>query len=174
MRHDGRAGGQTVGQVDKFEPGGHPDHDLFGKTGEMGRGNGGSTQCFQSEISVRHAVEGIAGWPVKAQRFGGLFPVDGERGSRQCGGAQRTFVEPLACVGEPPPVAGQHFHVSQAVMAEGHGLRGLQMGETGHDCVCMTLRLPQKGKLQCLHLVIEMVNCVANVELEVGRHLIVA
>ena len=35
-------------------------------------------------------------------------------------------------IGEASPVAGQHLDISEAVMAEGHRLRGLQMGEAGH------------------------------------------
>ena len=45
------------------------------------------------------------------------------------------LVEPRARVGEAAAVARQHLHVGQEVMAEGDGLRRLQMGEARHDHV---------------------------------------
>src|ERR1700761_424964 len=46
--------------------------------------------------------------------------------------ASRAFIEPGAGVAQPAAVAAQHLDVGHQVMTEGHGLRGLQMGEARH------------------------------------------
>jgi hypothetical protein len=60
------------------------------------------------------------------------------------------------------------------MMPEGHGLRRLQMGEARHDGARMFFGARQQRFLEVAELAIEMVDRVADIELEVGRHLVVA
>ena len=61
------------------------------------------------------------------------------------------------------------------MVAEGHGLRRLQMREARHDHVAMRLRLARERELQARQAPASApLDPVAHVELEVGRHLVVA
>ncbi len=60
------------------------------------------------------------------------------------------------------------------MVAEGHRLRGLQMGEAGHHGCGMIERLLGERALQIGELGIQRVDGVAHIEPEVGRHLVVA
>ncbi len=101
-------------------------------------------------------------------------PVDRKRGAGQRRGTQRALVEPRACVGKPPAIARQHLHVGEQMMAEGDGLRRLQMREPRHDGAAVGFRLARERELQCRQRGIGAVDPRAHVELEIGRHLVVA
>ena len=60
------------------------------------------------------------------------------------------------------------------MVAEGHGLRHLEMGEARHDGAGMALGLRDQRRLQPLHLAREPVDGVAHPEAEIGRHLVIA
>ena len=66
LRHDGRAGAKTVGQIHKAESGTVPQNEFFGKTRQMHMQNGGGSTKFDGEIAVGHGVERIAARPVEA------------------------------------------------------------------------------------------------------------
>ena len=59
-------------------------------------------------------------------------------------------------------------------MTEGHRLRGLQMGEAGHDGCGMLQRAAHQCVLEGGERYIGLVDGVADVEPEIGRDLIVA
>src|SRR3979411_1766885 len=60
------------------------------------------------------------------------------------------------------------------MMPEGDRLRGLQMGKTRHDRAGMFQRAPHQRALKCGQRRIDLVDGVANIKPEIGRHLIVA
>ncbi len=91
-----------------------------------------AAERLQHEIAVGHRIERVGGRPVEAERLGGHGAVERKRGAGQRRGAERAFVEPAAGIGEAAAVAGRHFHIGQKVVAEGHRLGGLQMGEARH------------------------------------------
>ena len=100
--------------------------------------------------------------------------IDRERGAGERGGAERRFVEPLARVLETAAVARGHLDIGEQVMAEGHGLCGLEMREAGHHGAGMlqcTLdqRLLKRGERR-----IGLVDDVADEQTEVGGDLVVA
>ena len=84
----------------------------------------------------------------KPSAFAVACAIDRERGAGQRRRAQRALVEPLAGVGEPAAVARQHLDVGQQMMAEGDGLRRLQVREARHDRRRMRLRLAGERQLQ--------------------------
>ena len=158
----------------KRELGRHPDHDLLGEAGEVhGRDRRGGER-LQREVAVRHRVERVGGRTVEAQRLGGRMPVDREGGAGERGGPQRTLVEPRARIGKATTVAGEHLDVGEEVMTEGHGLRRLQVREARHDEIVARLGLARERQLQAGERGIGLVDPVAHVEPEVGRHLVVA
>ncbi len=60
------------------------------------------------------------------------------------------------------------------MMAEGHGLRGLQMGEAGHHGAGMLQRAAHQRMLERGERGIGLVDDVADIEAEIGRDLVVA
>ncbi len=58
-------------------------------------------------------------------------------------------------------------------MAEGHRLRGLQMGIAGHDGCRMFIGPFNQHRLQRLQVRIELIQSVAHPKLEIGGHLVV-
>ena len=60
------------------------------------------------------------------------------------------------------------------MVAEGHGLGGLQMGEAGHHGVSVLLGLVYQHRLQFLQSLIEGLKTLAHMQLEVCCHLVVA
>ena len=60
------------------------------------------------------------------------------------------------------------------MMAERHGLRGLQMGEAGHDRAGMFQRPRRQRMLERSERAIGLVDDVADIEAEIGRDLVVA
>ena len=129
---------------------------------------------FQHEIAVGHRIERVRGRPVEAERLGGHGAVERKRGAGQRRGAQRAFIAAPAGVGEAAAVAGGHFHIGEQVMAEGHGLGGLQVGEARHHRSGMGQRLLGKRALVGGQARIEPVDGVAHPQPEVGRDLVVA
>ena len=59
-------------------------------------------------------------------------------------------------------------------MAERHGLRGLQMGEAGHDGAGMLHRPLDQRVLEGGQRRIGLIDDVADIEAEIGRDLVVA
>ena len=59
-------------------------------------------------------------------------------------------------------------------MAPGHGLRGLQVGETGHDPIGARLGLRQSRADQRGEAINRRVALIAHPQPEIGRHLVVA
>ena len=81
------------------------------------------------------AVQRVGRRPVEAQR---LRPVACRRSMGKDVPARAAApsghsLSRRPCIDEPAAIARQHLHVGQQMVAEGHGLGGLQMGEAGHD-----------------------------------------
>jgi hypothetical protein len=100
--------------------------------------------------------------------------VDREGGAGKRGGAERAFVEALARIAEAAAIARQHLDIGQQMMAEGHRLRRLQMGEARHHRAGMEIGLLGQGELEIGHLLVDLVERVADPEPHIGRDLVVA
>ena len=140
----------------------------------MHDGDSAGRQRFQHEIAVGDGVERVRHRPRKAERLRGHAAIDRERRAGQRGGAERAFVEAGPRIGEAAAVARRHLHIGEQMMAEGHRLRGLQMGEARHHRVGILQRLLGERALIIGERGVKTVDRVAHPEPEVGRHLIVA
>ena len=118
-----------------------------------------------SELAVGRSKASASA--VMCRSIGNDVPASARR-------AERALVEPLAGIGEAAAVARQHLDVSQQMVAEGDGLRRLQMREARHHHIEMRLRLARQRELQGGERRVGGVDPVAHIELEVGRDLVVA
>src|SRR6185295_7435020 len=100
--------------------------------------------------------------------------VDRKGGSSESAGAERALIEAAAGIGETRAVAGEHLDIGKAMMFEGHGLGGLEMGEARHDGGGMIKRPGGKRALQLEDRAVESIDAVADEQAEVDSDLIVA
>ena len=101
----------------------------------------GRRQRLQREVARPTRRPGS--WPSGASKpsaCGGHLPVDREGRAGQRGGAQRALVHPRPGVGEAAGVAAEHLDIGHQVVAEGHRLGRLQMGEARHQGVARAPR----------------------------------
>ncbi len=81
--------------------------------------------------------------------------------------------EPLPRIGKPAAVARNHLDIGHEVMAEGHRLRRLEMGEAGHHGPGVLQRLFGERLLEVTKPGVDLVDGVADEEAEVGGDLVV-
>ena len=90
-------------------------------------------------------------------------------------GAERAFVEPRARVGEAAAVARRHLDIGEQMMAEGHRLRRLQMGEARHHGRRRAPAPSRRARADSRQARASMPSMrVAHPEPEIGRDLVVA
>ena len=135
------------------------------------RGGGGE---FDGEIAVADRVQRVGGRRGEIQQLRGVVAIERITGAGQRRRAQRHDVDPLAAIHQALVIALEHFEPGQQVMAEGHRLGHLQMGEAGHDRVGLARRQFRQPAQQPLDFVQNGVDVVAQVQADVGGHLIVA
>ena len=174
LRHDRRAGAEAVGQLDEVELGAGPQYQLLGEARQVHHRQRGGGAEFDGEVAVGNAVQRVAGYRIEAQQLAGQAAVDRVGGAGQGGTAQRHAVDPLAAVEQALAVAAEHLEPGQQVVAEGHRLGGLQMGEAGHDHRGMLLGLIQQAALQALQFGNDDVDLLAQPQADVGGDLIIA
>ena len=100
--------------------------------------------------------------------------VDREAGAGERGGAERAFVQPLDRVADAAQVAAEHLDIGHAVVAEGHRLRRLEMGEARHYRRRVRLGLVEEGGDQALQRLGGAGQLALRPEAEIDRHLVVA
>ena len=103
-----------------------------------------------------------------------MLAVDGEGRAGKGRRTQRQPVDAAAGVGQAPGIAREHLHIGQQVVAEGDGLRHLQVGEAGHDRVGMLLGQRQQRFLQRTQQGQDLVGGVTQPQADVGGDLVVA
>jgi hypothetical protein len=129
---------------------------------------------FDGEVAIRHGVERVFADRLETELGGDGLAVDRIGRAGQRGGAQRQAVDALAAVGEALAVAAEHLEVGQHVVAEGHRLRHLQVGEAGHRRGRLLFGEIDQRAAELLEQHLDVVDGVAQVEADVGRHLVVA
>ena len=174
LRHDRGAGGPAVGQLHETELGGGPDHQFLGETRQVGGADRGGRQKFEREVAVGHAVKAVGGGAVEAQGARGHLAVNREAGAGQRRRTKRGFVQAFAGIGKSAAVAGEHLDIGQHVVAPGHRLGHLQMGEAGHHPIGAGLGLGQEGLHQGGQAKDRRIALVAHPKAEVGGYLVIA
>ena len=174
LRHDRGSGGKGIGQGDKAEPVGTPDHHFLCKAGHVNRTDCGRRQEFQRKVTVGDGIHRIRHWPVEAEKLRRHLAVGRKAGAGKRGGAKRRFIETCARIGKTATIAAEHLDIGHQVKAEGHGLRCLQMGEPRHQRVGMFFGAAQQHGLQAGQRLVHGIDQLANPEPEIGRHLIIA
>ncbi len=140
----------------------------------MDRAKRGGGQEFHDIVAVRHGIERVRHGCVETQRLGGVLAIDRMRRAGQRRRAKRRFVQARAAIAQAAAVAPEHLDIGEQVMAEGDGLRRLQMGEARHDGAGIFLGAVDQGGLQVLQLGLEAVDLVAHPQPHIERHLVVA
>ena len=135
------------------------------------RGGGGK---FDGEIAVGDGIERVLADAVETQFTRDKGAVDREAGAGQRGRAQRQAIHAQAAVGHAFGIARQHFEIGHQVVAEGDRLRHLQMGEAGHDRVGVLLGQVDERSLAGFQAGQNAVDGIAQIQANIGRHLIVA
>ena len=174
LRHDRGAGAEAVGQADEAVARAHPQHQFLRQARDVSHDERGRGAELDGEVAIRHRVERIRADAVETQRFRHHRAIDRIGGAGERGRAQRQAVHALAAVGEPFAVAREHLEIGHQVVAEGHRLRHLQMGEAGHHRAGVALGLVEQAPLQPGQLGAERVDRIAQPQAHVGRHLVVA
>lgn len=174
LRHDGRARREAVGELHEAEPLAHPDDELFGETGNVHHDDRRGRAEFDREVAVRYGVERILHGAGEAEKLRRHFAVDRIGGAGERRRAQRRDVEARAEILHAAAVALEHFDVGEKVMAERDGLRDLHVREARHDRVAELVSLRREHFLEVLEAADDFVDLGAEIETDVGRHLIVA
>ena len=78
LRHDGGTGAEGVVDIDEAESRRQPQHQLFGKPGQVQHDQRRIGAELDDEVPVAHRVQRISCHGGKPQQFGGQGPVDGE------------------------------------------------------------------------------------------------
>ncbi|EHS49458.1 hypothetical protein PDO_3222 [Rhizobium sp. PDO1-076] len=139
----------------------------------MHSGNRGDRQEFQREVAVRHGVDRIAGWLTEAERLGRHVAIDRIAGTGKGCRADRALVQMFDRMAHALTVAAEHLDIGHAVMAEGHRLGGLEMGEAGHHRVGMFFGAVEEGSDQAAQGLFGLLQLFLDPEAEVERHLVV-
>ena len=129
LRHDRRAGTETVCHIDEANARTHPDNQLFRHTRNMRHDQRSCSTEFNREIAVRHRIQRVVAHRIKAQCGSNTFTVNrkGRASQRRC--TQRQAVHAFAAIEQTFSIAAEHFHIRQHMMTESNRLRHLHMGE---------------------------------------------
>ena len=133
LRHNGRAGGVGIAELNELEFPAGPQNDLFTEAAHVHHQDAESAHQFYTEVPIGNAVDGVHGDAVKTQLLGFKFPVGIVGGTGQCAATDGGDVHALAAISQTVQISQQHHGVSHQVMGEEDGLGSLQMGVAGHD-----------------------------------------
>ncbi len=140
----------------------------------MGHDQGGGRGEFDGEVAIGHGVEGVLAQTVETELPGNHLAIDGEGGTRQRARAQRQPVDAGTAVAQPAGITVEHLVIGHEVVAEGHGLGHLQVGEARHDQVRVALGQVEQHDTQVAQVAKDAIDGVAQPEPDVGGDLIVA
>jgi len=174
LRHDRRAGAEGIGNIDEVELRAGPQDHFFGKTRQMHHDQAAGSREFDGEIAVADRIERVGRRAAEAEQVGRHLPVDRVTGAGQCGSAQGHDVETFLAVLQPFVVTAQHFKPGHQVVAERDRLGNLQVREAGHDRVGFLFGQIEDGCLQAFELAADAVDLAAQIQANIGRHLVVA
>ena len=111
---------------------------------------------------------------LEAQQAGGHRAVEGERRPVPCGGTQGVLVGDVPGRGDEAHVVDQRLGVGPEPQSERRGHGDLQMGVPGHQYVAVAFAELLQAVEECLRVVGDLAQLVAQEELEVDEYLVVA
>ena len=174
LRHDARARGIGVVQLDKVELPRTPEDDLLREAGKMHHHHRDAGGKLDHKIPVRNAVHAVFAGISTAQGFRRHSPVGGVGRSRKRAAPERGHGSALFAGRKAAEIPLDHVRVGHQVVAEGDGLRALQMGVARHDRGGIGLRLVKERFEQRLRIGLDLADRIHQVKPEVDRHLVVA
>ena len=145
LRHERRAGAERVGQRHKAELRARPEDEILGDARKVHAGERAGGGELDEHVAVGHGIHGVLRHPRpaapvdEAERLGGEFAVDGQRGAGDGAGAQRAPVGVVGHLGQALVVALEHLQPRQKVMRQRHRLRPLEVGVAGDEHVAVRL-----------------------------------
>ncbi len=83
LGHDGGAGTEAIGNIDKGEFLTGPEHQLLGEPGEMELDQGAAADKLDGKIPVAGGIHGVGGNGGKAEEIRHLLPINGQTGPGQ-------------------------------------------------------------------------------------------
>ncbi len=140
----------------------------------MHHDQGGGGREFDREIAIGNGVEGIGSKRLEAELLGNPLPIDRIAGAGERSAAQGQAVDPTPAIAEAFGVAGQHRFVGEQVMAEGHRLGNLQVGQARHDRGSVLLREVDERDPKRAQAHDQCIDGTAQPQPRVGRDLVVA
>ena len=180
LRHDGRAGGEAVGQLDESEVLAHPNDEFFRQAADVHHAQRGRGSELDGEVAVAHRVQAVlaqlrlALGVDHAQRPGHTGAVQRVGGAGQCCRPQGQAVGAGADLAHAFFVPREHFHIGQQVVRKADGLRHLQMGEAGHHRLGVLGGHVDQSALQGFEQFADGVYFIAQPQTHIGGHLVVA
>ena len=174
LRHDRRAGAVAVGEAHETEARARPEHELLGKARKMHHHQRCGGGKLDREVAIGYGVQRIFRHALEAELACDARPVDAEARAGERRGAERQAIDPRAHLAQPFPVALQHRDIRHHMVAEGHRLRDLQVGEARHHQRCVPLGLREQGLDEAHEQRIDGVDLGAQPEAQVGGDLVVA
>src|SRR5262249_27884982 len=123
------------------------------------------SETASSEFAIRAA---------KPRALAVMARAIGKAGAAGGCGAARRKVRALARIRESAAVASGHLHIGKEMMAEGHGLGDLQMGEARHHGRCVFERLFRECALVGGERRIDGIDRRPDPQSEIGGDLVVA
>ncbi|OBQ32014.1 MAG: hypothetical protein AN485_22620, partial [Anabaena sp. MDT14b] len=180
LRHDGTAGGETVGNAHKTEVLAHPQNQLFTEAADVHHAQAGRSGEFDGEVAVAHAVQAVlanlcvAVFVDHAQGAGYAFAVQRVGGARQSCRAQRQAVGAAAHVAHALGIPTEHLDIGQQMVRKAHRLGHLQVGEARHDDFDVLLSHLDQRLLQVGQQIDDQVHLAAQPQAHVGGHLVIA
>ncbi len=173
LRHDAGAGTKGIGQVDEGEGRRHPVDELLRQARQVHGNDRQRRQHFEEEIAVGDGVETVFGHGIEAELPRHVPAIDGKGGARQGRRPQGQDIDPLAGIGQARGIAAEHFDIGHAVMAEGDGLRYLQVRKAGQQGVGFPLCQVDENRLQLAQQGKQTIDGAAGIEAHVGSDLVV-
>ena len=151
-----------------------PEDQLLREAAQVHHQHRTGGQELHAEVTVGHAVQTVQRHLGEAQLPGLIHPVNGERGARQRTAADGRHVHTLGRVVQTADVPLEHHGVGHEMVAEGDGLRPLQVGVAGQDGGFVLLRLVGDGSQQLQHQRAERCDLLPQIQPQIQRHLIVS
>ena len=129
---------------------------------------------LERKIPIADRVQGILANPFEAEQLGRHGTVDGKAGAGQGRGAEGHLIDTPAAFGQTLLIAHQHLIPGHHVVTKGDWLRGLQVGESGHDRVGLAFRHIDNRRLEPGETCENDIGLVTQIKPHVGGDLIIA